>query len=104
MKTINNTLLIFLFSLMTIFGNAQCPANLGFEQTTPGTYVGAGNFSIPPGAKVIDAKGKHLTSGIIDEHSHIAIAKGVNEGGQAISAEVNISDVVTADDINIYRQ
>ena len=46
----------------------------------------------------------HLTSGIIDEHSHIAISKGVNEGGQAISAEVSISDVVNSDDINIYRQ
>ncbi len=68
------------------------------------SYVGTGNFSIPAGATVIDAKGKHLTSGIIDEHSHIAIAKGVNEGGQSISAEVSIADVVTADDINIYRQ
>ena len=54
--------------------------------------------------KVIDGTGMHLTSGIIDEHSHIAISKGVNEGGQAISAEVSISDVVNSDDINIYRQ
>jgi imidazolonepropionase-like amidohydrolase len=68
------------------------------------TFVGTGNFTIPNDAKVIDAKGKHLTSGIIDEHSHIAISKGVNEGGQAISAEVSIADVVTPDDINIYRQ
>lgn len=36
-------LLIFLFSLVAVFGNAQCPINLGFEQTTPGTYIGAGN-------------------------------------------------------------
>lgn len=42
MKKITN-LLIFLLGLVTTFGNAQCPANLGFEQTTPGTYVGAGN-------------------------------------------------------------
>jgi imidazolonepropionase-like amidohydrolase len=68
------------------------------------TFVGTGNFVIPTGAQVIDAKGLHLTSGIIDEHSHIAISKGVNEGGQAISAEVSISDVVNPDDINIYRQ
>jgi len=68
------------------------------------TFVGTGNFTIPNGAKVIDAKGKHLTSGIIDEHSHIAISKGVNEGGQAVSAEVSIGDVVNSDDINIYRQ
>jgi hypothetical protein len=34
----------------------------------------------------VDAKGKHLTSGIIDEHSHIAISNGVNEGGHNSSA------------------
>jgi len=54
-------------------------------------------------AKVIDATGKHLTAGIIDEHSHIAISNGVNEGGQNSSAEVTIEDVVNSDDINIYR-
>jgi imidazolonepropionase-like amidohydrolase len=52
----------------------------------------------------IDAKGKHLTSGIIDEHSHIAISRGVNEGSQASSAEVSIQNVVNSDDVNIYRQ
>ncbi|MBD98717.1 MAG: amidohydrolase [Verrucomicrobia bacterium] len=52
----------------------------------------------------IDLKGKHLTSGIIDEHSHIAIEKGVNESSQAVTAEVRIGDVINADDINIYRQ
>ncbi|NDC93436.1 MAG: amidohydrolase, partial [Flavobacteriales bacterium] len=59
---------------------------------------------LPKDMLIIDAKGKHLTSGIIDEHSHIAISRGVNEGGQAISAEVSIGDVVNPDDINIYRQ
>ncbi|MFK8037353.1 MAG: amidohydrolase family protein [Crocinitomicaceae bacterium] len=53
---------------------------------------------------IIDAKGKHVTCGIIDEHSHISISKGVNEGGQAISAEVSIADVVRSNDINVYRQ
>ena len=52
----------------------------------------------------IDAKGMHLTSGIIDEHSHIAISRGVNEGSQASSAEVSIANVINSDDINIYRQ
>lgn len=60
--------------------------------------------SIPNGAIVIDAKGKHVTTGIVDEHSHISISKGVNEGGQAISAEVSIADVVRSNDINVYRQ
>ena len=52
----------------------------------------------------IDATGKHLTSGIIDEHSHIAIDRGVNEGTQASSAEVSIANVIKSNDINIYRQ
>ena len=52
----------------------------------------------------IDGTGMHLTSGIIDEHSHIAISRGVNEIGQAVTAEVSISDVVNPKDINIYRQ
>ncbi len=55
-------------------------------------------------AKVIDASGKYLTSGIIDEHSHIAITRGVNEGTQSNTAEVRIGDALDPDDINIYRQ
>jgi imidazolonepropionase-like amidohydrolase len=55
-------------------------------------------------AKVIDGTGKHLTPGIIDEHSHIALWAGVNEGAQASSAEVRMGDVINPDDINIYRQ
>lgn len=66
----------------------------------------APNIDAPAGAfaKVIDAKGKHLTPGIIDEHSHIALTNGVNEGTQASSAEVRMGDVINPEDINIYRQ
>ena len=53
-------------------------------------------------ATVIDATGKHLTAGVIDEHSHIAAAS-INEGGQNSSAEVTIEDVVDDTDIDIYR-
>ena len=53
--------------------------------------------------KVVDATGKYVTSGIIDEHSHIAISRGVNEGSEASSAEVRIGDVITCEDIEIYR-
>lgn len=56
------------------------------------------------GAEIIDGTGKHLTSGIIDEHSHIAISRGVNECTQAVTAEVSIADVINSEDINIYRQ
>jgi len=63
-----------------------------------GKGLSAGN------AKVIDATGKHITAGIVDEHSHIAIAGGVNEGAQSSTSEVRIADVVNSEDVNIYRQ
>ncbi len=54
-------------------------------------------------ALVIDGTGKHLTTGIIDEHSHIAGEGGLNEAGQNSSAEVRIQDVINSEDISIYR-
>jgi imidazolonepropionase-like amidohydrolase len=56
------------------------------------------------GAKVIDATGKHISAGIVDEHSHIAASNGINEGTQSVTSEVRIADVIDAEDINIYRQ
>lgn len=55
------------------------------------------------GARVIDGTGKHVTPGIIDEHSHIAAAS-INEGGQSVTSEVRIADNLNPEDINIYRQ
>ncbi len=52
------------------------------------------------GAKVIDAKGKHVTSGIIDEHSHIA-ASSINDIATN-SSMVRIGDVVDPTDGHIY--
>jgi len=69
-----------------------------------GKIIAVGKNLSVAGAKIIDATGKHLTNGIIDEHSHIAISQGVNEGTQAVTSEVRIGDVVTSEDINIYRQ
>lgn len=66
--------------------------------------ISKGSISVPAGTLKIDANGKHLTSGIIDEHSHIAISNGVNESGQSITAEVSIGTVVNPKDINVYRQ
>ncbi|MFN6245019.1 MAG: amidohydrolase family protein, partial [Chitinophagaceae bacterium] len=55
------------------------------------------------GARVIDGTGKHLTPGIIDEHSHIA-AMSINEGAQSVTSEVRVGDNMNPEDINIYRQ
>jgi len=55
------------------------------------------------GAKTVDGTGMYLTSGIIDEHSHIAL-DAVNEVGQAITSEVRCSDVINPEDQAIYRQ
>lgn len=67
------------------------------------TAIGS-KIKIPSDAMVIDAKGKHLSPGIIDCHSHMATDGGVNEGTQAITAEVRISDFIDCNDIDIYRQ
>ena len=59
---------------------------------------------ISKSALVVDAKGMHLTPGIVDCHSHMATDGGINESAQAITAEVRIGDFIDCDDINIYRQ
>ncbi|MDW3192860.1 MAG: amidohydrolase family protein [Cytophagales bacterium] len=56
-----------------------------------------------PGARVVDATGRHLTPGIIDEHSHAALS-GVNESSQSVVAEVRMNDAIDSEDIDIYRQ
>lgn len=61
-----------------------------------GNNLSAGN------AKVIDGTGKHLTTGIIDEHSHIALFS-INEV-ESVSSEVRQEDVINSEDISIYRQ
>lgn len=67
-----------------------------------GKIAKIGNNLSDRNAKVIDATGKHLTAGVIDEHSHIA-ATSINEGGHNSSAEVTIEDVIDPEDVNIYR-
>ncbi len=61
-------------------------------------------MKLPPDTVVIDAKGKHVTAGLIDCHSHTGISRGVNEGGQAVTSEVRIGDVTNPDAISWYRQ
>ncbi len=64
--------------------------------------VGVG-LEAPEGATIVDATGMHVSPGIIDCHSHMATDGGVNESGQAITAEVRIGDFIDPNDITIYR-
>lgn len=59
---------------------------------------------LKPGSKtkVVDLDGKWVMPGIIDSHSHIAIEGGVNEGGNLITSEVDIKDVIWPEDMNIF--
>jgi len=68
-----------------------------------GKIAAVGKNLSDPTARVIDGTGKHVTAGIIDEHSHIA-AVSINEGGQSVTSEVRIGDNLNPDDVNIYRQ
>ena len=65
--------------------------------------VGRG-LAAPAGAIEVDGRGKHVTPGIIDAHSHTAIDGQVNEGTHAVTAEVRIRDVLDPFDVGIYRE
>lgn len=68
-------------------------------------YVGPAELAPrPEGARVFDARGLHITPGIIDCHSHTGISGGVNEVGRRVTSEVRIADVIDPDDISFYRQ
>ncbi len=65
--------------------------------------VGRG-LAAPAGATVIDATGKHVAPGVIDEHSHAAISGNVNECTNSLTCEVRIADVINSESPNLYRQ
>ena len=69
-----------------------------------GRVVAVGqDLDAPRGAVDIDAMGKHVTPGLIDPHIHSGVSS-VNESGFAIVPEVQMGDVVTHNNIWMYRQ
>ena len=64
--------------------------------------IGGAGTDIPSGADVVDAKGRFVSPGIIDAHSHIA-ADSINEGGTTVSSMTGIEDVLDPTDVSIYR-
>lgn len=65
-----------------------------------GKIANIGKGLSDPSATVVDGKGKHLTSGIIDEHTHIG---GGGNDVASNSSMVRIGDQVNSEDINLYR-
>ncbi len=64
--------------------------------------VGA-DVAVPAGAQIIDATGRYVMPGIIDEHSHSA-AEAINEFTNSVTAEVRMTDVIREDMPTIYWQ
>ncbi|MFQ5738258.1 MAG: amidohydrolase family protein [Acidobacteriota bacterium] len=61
------------------------------------------NLSAGSDAVVIEARGKHVTPGLIDAHSHAAVEGfGVNEGAHSVTAEVRVADVLDPTNRFIY--
>lgn len=64
--------------------------------------IAAVGDNVPAGeATEVDGTGKHLTPGLIDEHTHIALFS-INEIATN-SSMVRMQDVVDSEDVNIYR-
>ncbi len=61
-------------------------------------------ITVPAGANVINAAGKYVMPGIIDTHSHTSVEGSVNEISLPNSGAVRIGDVLTNEDVNVYRE
>jgi imidazolonepropionase-like amidohydrolase len=57
----------------------------------------------PAGVTIIPAEGMFVMPGIIDTHCHFGIAGGVNEYSLSVTPEVRVRDVISSDDLEIYR-
>ncbi len=94
-----------LFRNATVWTNEQEGKLLNSDILIEGGKIKAIGKNLPAGnATVIDATNKHITAGVIDEHSHITISGNGNEGTQSVTSEVRISDVIDPTDISVYRQ
>jgi imidazolonepropionase-like amidohydrolase len=70
-----------------------------------GRVAGVGRgLKAPAGAVEVDGRGRHVTPGIVDAHSHTAVDGHVNEGSHDVTAEVRIRDVLNPFDVAIERE
>ena len=68
-----------------------------------GKIAAVGKVEAPAGTLELDGRGLHVSPGVIDCHSHMAISRGVNEGTYSITAECDISDALDAEDVGLWR-
>src|SRR5262249_46029589 len=61
------------------------------------------SVNAPASATVIDARGKYLTPGIIDSHSHLALDDDVNEATSPVTPQMMMQDAFDYRDKAIYR-
>ncbi len=107
---------LFLLTAAATFAETTIVQNATVYTITKGTFKGSvliedgkikqvgPNITAPPGARIVDANGMHLTPGLIDAHSHIAVqAGGINEGSVSVSSMVRIEDFVDPESVAIYR-
>lgn len=91
-----------LFKNTTVWTNEQEGILQGADVlVADGKIKAVGKNLSAANARVIDATGKHLTTGIIDEHSHIAL-DSTNDTATN-SGMVRMGDVVDSEDVDIYR-
>ena len=60
------------------------------------------DLEAPEGVRVIDATGKFVMPGILDDHSHMGVDRGINEGSRSVVPEVSIADVIRHDDPSFF--
>jgi len=85
----------------TVWTNEDAGVTVTDVLVREGRIAAVGRNLSAPGVTEIDGSGKHLTPGIIDEHSHIALFN-INERATN-SSMVRMRDVVDSENINIYR-
>jgi len=91
-----------LFRNATVWTNEQAGVLEQTDVLVKNGKIAAIGENLPAGgAQIYDASNRHLTSGIIDEHSHIALLS-VNDIATN-SGMVRMGDVIDSEDINIYR-
>jgi imidazolonepropionase-like amidohydrolase len=88
-------------TLLTVTNGAQPKTDL-FVRNGKIAKIGR-DLPVEQGVTLLNAEGLFVMPGIIDTHSHFAIAGGVNEFSLSVVPEVRVRDVIDSEDVQIYR-